>query len=101
MGENKSLKQGIDGSARKPALRQDIGYMVGKTDHIAPYLGAFGAYLMGCVLANNFLAPTVLYVLGPTSCSPKLNPSSLYVCIVLPPHLPPLSIRGCGVGVRS
>ena len=41
------MKQGIDGSARKPALRQDTGYMVKKTYHdIAPYLGAFGAYLM-------------------------------------------------------
>ena len=38
---------GIDGSARKPALRQDTGYMVEKTfPDIAPYLGAFGAYLM-------------------------------------------------------
>ena len=41
------LSQGIDGSARKPALRQDTGYVVEKTYHdIAPYLGAFGAYLM-------------------------------------------------------
>ena len=41
------IRQGIDGSARKPALRQDTGYMVEKTYHdIAPYLGAFGAYLM-------------------------------------------------------
>ena len=39
--------QGIDGSARKPALIQDTGYIVEKTYHeIAPYLGAFGAYLM-------------------------------------------------------
>ena len=39
--------QGIDGSARKPVLIQDTGYMVEKTYHdIAPYLGAFGAYLM-------------------------------------------------------
>ena len=38
----------VDGFASKPALRQDTGYyMVEKTDHdIAPYLGAFGAYLM-------------------------------------------------------
>ena len=36
----------VDGSAAKPALRQDTGYMVEKTYHIAPYLGAFGAYLM-------------------------------------------------------
>ena len=41
------VPQGIDGSARKPALRQDTGFMVEKTYHdIAPYLGAFGAYLM-------------------------------------------------------
>ena len=32
----------IDGSASKPALRQDTGYMVDKTYHIAPYFGAFG-----------------------------------------------------------
>ena len=37
----------MDGSARKPALIQDIGYMVEKTNNdIAPYLVAFGAYLM-------------------------------------------------------
>ena len=43
-----NLIQGmVDGSASKPALRQDIGYMVEKTYlDIAPYLGAFGAYLM-------------------------------------------------------
>ena len=41
------LKQGIDGSARKPAHRQDTGYMVEKTYHdMTPYLRAFGAYLM-------------------------------------------------------
>ena len=42
------LTQGmVDGSASKPALRQDTGYMVEKTYHdVAPYLGAFGAYLM-------------------------------------------------------
>ena len=42
------LSQGmVDGSASKPALRQDTGYMVEKTYlDIAPYLGAFGAYLM-------------------------------------------------------
>ena len=34
--------KGIDGSARKPALVQDTGYMVEKTYHIATYLGAFG-----------------------------------------------------------
>ena len=37
----------VDGSASKPALRQDTGYMVEKTYHgIVPYSGAFGAYLM-------------------------------------------------------
>ena len=37
----------VDGSAAKPALRQDTGYMVEKTYlDIAPYLGAFGAYFM-------------------------------------------------------
>ena len=37
----------VDGSASKPALRQDTGYMVEKTYlDIAPYLGAFGASLM-------------------------------------------------------
>ena len=36
-----------DGSASKPALRQDTGYIVEKTYYdIAQYLGAFGAYLM-------------------------------------------------------
>ena len=36
-----------DGSTSKPALRQGTGYMVEKTYlDIAPYLGAFGAYLM-------------------------------------------------------
>ena len=41
------MSQGIDGSARKPALRQDTAYMVEKTYlDIAPYLGAFGAYVM-------------------------------------------------------
>ena len=42
------LKQGmVDGSASKPALREDTGYLVEKTyPYIAPYLGAFGAYLM-------------------------------------------------------
>ena len=41
-------KQGmVDGSASKPALRQDTGYMVEKNYYdIAQYLGAFGAYLM-------------------------------------------------------
>ena len=37
----------VDGSTSKPALRQDTSYMVEKTDYdIAPYLGAFWAYLM-------------------------------------------------------
>ena len=37
----------VDGSASKPALRLDTGYIVEKTYlDIAPYLGAFGAYLM-------------------------------------------------------
>ena len=42
------IEQGmVDGSASKPALRKNTGYMVEKTYHdIAPYLGAFGAYLM-------------------------------------------------------
>ena len=42
------FKQGmVDGFASKPALRQDTGYMVEKPYlDIAPYLGAFGAYLM-------------------------------------------------------
>ena len=41
------VEQGIDGYTRKPPLRQDTGYMVEKTYHDkAPYLGAFGAYLM-------------------------------------------------------
>ena len=48
MNINTMLSQGmIDGSASKLALRQDTGYMVEKTYlDIAPYLGAFGAYLM-------------------------------------------------------
>ena len=33
-------------SARKPALVQETEYMDEKTYQIAPYLGAFGAYLM-------------------------------------------------------
>ena len=39
-------QQGIDDSARKATLVQDTGYMVEKTYHIAPYLGAFEAYLI-------------------------------------------------------
>ena len=42
----KFISQGIDSSACKPALIQDTEYMVEKTYHIAPYLGAFWAYLM-------------------------------------------------------
>ena len=38
-------KQGVvDGSVSKPALLQNTGYMVEKTYHIAPYLGAFGPF---------------------------------------------------------
>ena len=46
--DNEKLKQGmVDDSASKPALRQDKGYLVEKTYlDIAPYLEAFGAYLM-------------------------------------------------------
>ena len=33
-------------SAHKTALVQDTEYMVKKPYHIAPYSGAFGAYLM-------------------------------------------------------
>ena len=36
----------IDGSASKPMLVQDVNYVVEKTYHISPYLGAFGAFLM-------------------------------------------------------
>ena len=48
VGQDNPLIQGIvDGSASKPALRQHTGYMIEKTYHdIAPYLGAFGAYLI-------------------------------------------------------
>ena len=38
--------QGINGSALNPAFVPDTNYMVEKTSYIAPYLGAFGAYLM-------------------------------------------------------
>ena len=42
-----SIQGMVDGSASKPALKQDTGYMVEKTYlAIAPYLGFFGAYLM-------------------------------------------------------
>ena len=45
---NDTCLQGmVDGSASKPALRQDTRYMVEKTYYdLAPYLGAFWAYLM-------------------------------------------------------
>ena len=44
---NSDIQGMLDGSASKPTLRQDTGYMVKKTYYdIAPYLGAFGAYLM-------------------------------------------------------
>ena len=39
-------KEGIDGSARKPALLQDTDYMVDKTYKVVPCYGLFGAYLM-------------------------------------------------------
>ena len=43
----KILQGIVDGSASKPALVQDTGYTVEKTyNDIAPYLGAFGVYLM-------------------------------------------------------
>ena len=47
-GQLIQLRQGmVDGSAAKPTLRQDTGYMVEKSYlDIASYLGAFGAYLM-------------------------------------------------------
>ena len=40
------ITKGTDSSARKSALKQDTGYMVERTHHKPPYLGAFGAYLM-------------------------------------------------------
>ena len=37
----------VDGSASKPALRQDTGYMIEKTYYdIVQYSGPFGAYFM-------------------------------------------------------
>ena len=40
------MQQGIDGYARKHALRQDTDYMVEKTYHdIAPYLGFWGLFI--------------------------------------------------------
>ena len=43
-----NMQQGmVESSASKPALRQDTCYMVEKTySDIAPYLGAFGSYVM-------------------------------------------------------
>ena len=46
-----SWKGKVDGSASKPALRQNTGYMVEKTCHyIAPYLGAFWGLLNASVI---------------------------------------------------
>ena len=42
----KKIYKGLDNSARKPTLIQDTKHLVEKTYHIAPYLGAFGAYVM-------------------------------------------------------
>ena len=37
----------VDGSASKPALRQDTDFIVEKTYYdVTPYLGGFGAYLI-------------------------------------------------------
>ena len=45
--KNSILQGKVEGSASKPALRQDTGYMAEKTYYdIAQYLGAFRAYLM-------------------------------------------------------
>ena len=41
-----SLRQGMDGSAREPALVQDTEYMIEKPCNLAPYLEPFGAYLL-------------------------------------------------------
>ena len=41
-----SLQGIVDSSASKPTLVKDTNYMVEKTYHIAPYLGAFGPHLM-------------------------------------------------------
>ena len=46
-GQITNIQGMVDGSARKPALVQDTGYMVKKPYlDIAPYLRTFGAYLM-------------------------------------------------------
>ena len=39
-------EQGIDGFVCKPTLVHDTDYMVEKTYHIAPYLGASGTWVM-------------------------------------------------------
>ena len=38
LGAPRRYRQGINGSARKPALVLDTEYMVEKTDQLAPYL---------------------------------------------------------------
>ena len=38
--------QGMDGSARKPALLHDTDYIVEKTHHLASYFGSFEAYYL-------------------------------------------------------
>ena len=56
-------QQGIDGSARKPALIQDTGYIVEKTyPDIAPYLGVFGAYLIQKLLLECSSQLTLSYI---------------------------------------
>ena len=45
LAKNKYIP-GIDGSARKPAFVQGTDYVVKKNNHLAPYFGPFGAYLM-------------------------------------------------------
>ena len=43
LGYMNDIQGMVDGSASKPVLVQDTGYMAEKTYHeIAPYLGAFG-----------------------------------------------------------
>ena len=46
IGITQILQEIVDSSASKPELVPDTNYMIEKTYHIAPYLGAFGAYLM-------------------------------------------------------
>ena len=38
--------QGIGGPAPKPAYVHDTDYMLGKYNHLTPYLGPFRTYLM-------------------------------------------------------